>query len=571
MKRKIICLVSVLLILCTLLTSCGSVASLGKVLNKKYDLSPDLYKKATDLADLKGYTFDDSQTSEEFALFYKAEKNNATYKVLSLRSGAIVGTFNSNNKTFYDIEFIEDMPAFFVRNAVVDTAAIDALKDNNKKAQLNDIVAQIISGTLDINEILSDALNGYVETTYTLHDAAGAVVASSKWSDSASVYADVIIFDSAAYSIDENAGTLEKSADIPEYMEIGSCDFYNDDYFYIVDENKLTVYDRSFKHKFTYVAPHYGDDSVEDEIYNYNILNNGNILLQYTVTEDEDAKRYDMSYVEGDKTYKSSLVSKLISVKNGKARDVKLEYIVAQILTNTELYDEDKAEEKNAYNDKFENIAIICPIVNRKLMVSEADIDIVLMNNKAQAKKSLKIIEGQTADVATKIGDDQYMVKLLDGGSVIIKANGMVLSAMNKSLSRCGSYFIGNKAIYNLDLSVAFDLKEKDAEVLSRMNRAILIKAKTDVGYDIIKLLNGKEETIYSHNDSESKTEFYTESRNCYVIKDSSDQYSYYNEEGHNIVISKGKLESVTTSAKHTSQIFMVKSEEETNYCLFTK
>ncbi len=569
MKRKLLALISTLLVLCTMLVSCGSVSSVGKVLNKKYDLSPDIYKSAVDLSELEDYYY--SRSSEEFALFYKSEGTDMTYKVLSMRGGSIVGTFTTSENTFYGIDFIGYTPAFLVSKAVVDTDAIDKIADADKKTAVSDIVASLVGGELSIDDALDSALEAFVDTTYTLYDATGAEVASSTKVNDARQYADMVIFDCVAYDINEKKGTLSKAATIPEYMNIGSCDFYDDEHFYIVDDNRLTVYDRSFNLCFTYVAPYHGDESIQGDVYNFNLLNNGDVLLQYTVTLDEDAKRYDMIYIEDDVSYKTDLVSKLISVKSGKAKDINLDYIVSTILTNKDLYDENKSEEKNRFNDKFDNIAIICPIENRKLMLSDADIDIVLMNNDARAKKSLKMVDGQTADIATKIGEDKYLVKTLDGGSVIIKAGGKVLNVMNQSLELCGSYFIGTRAIYNRDLSVAYDLYENDAEVYLTLNTAVLLKKTTDVGYDIIKLIDGKEpETVYSHNDSESKTEFLAEDGdNFYVIKTSESEYSYYNEKGESILVSKTMLSEIAISYTHTSLLMM--STDGRNYCLLTK
>ncbi|MBQ7384815.1 MAG: hypothetical protein IJV72_08520 [Clostridia bacterium] len=573
MKIKLICLISTLLILCTLLVSCGSVWSVGKVLNKDYDLSPDLYKTAVDLADLKGYTFDKLTVSDDLALFFKLDTENSStsYKVLNLKDGTIVGTFEAPLNTFYTFEFFANSPVFFVSKAVVDSENIEAIAEDAKKAELLDILTKLIAGDLDIGEDVIETLKGYIDMTYMLYDSTGVEVATSAKANDAREFADMIIFNGVAYDINVKKGTLSKATDLPEYMDIGDCDFYNDEYFYMINGNKVTVYDRSFNHHFTYVAPRHGDDSIDD-VYRYHVLNNGNILLQYTITQDEDTERYDLSFIAEDTTYKANLVSQLISIRSGKAKDLKLDYIVSTVMTNGELYDENESEEKNEFNDKFENIAFICPIEERKLMVSEEDIDIVLMSNNGKAKKSLKMIDHQSAEWATKISDDKYMVSTLDGGVSIIKSGGKVLNVMNNPLDLCGSYFVGERVIYTLDLNKAYDLYENDAEVLATMNRAILIKKNTDVGYDIIKLLDGKEETVYSHNDAESKTDFHAETGdNFYTIESAEGEYSYYNEKGENILISKNELEVFTKSYGHTSVLLGSVSEEENTFCIIIK
>lgn len=574
MKRKLICLISLLMLLCTLLTSCGSVWSVGSVLNKKYDLFPDIYKTAVDLSELEDYNYSDKGSSE-FAIFYKTEGQNIIHKVISMRNGSVIGTFTNAVDTFYGVSAISGTPSFLVSKYVIDTAGIKSLSDADKKAALSDIVSRIVSGELTVEAVPESTLEGFLDTTYTLYDTTGKEIASAAKDNKAYKFADMVIFNCVAYDIDEKKGTLSKAATVPEYMNINDCDLYNDKHFYIVNNNSVTVYDRSFKHKFTYSAPVYGDDSLLNDDYSFHLLNNGDLLLQYTVKLDEEEKRFDMIYVEGDVSYKLDLVSKLISVRSGKAKDIELDYVVNKVFTNKDLYDESKEEIENRFNDNFENIATISPIVNKKLMISEADLDIVLMNNNAKAKRSLKIIDNQlvnpqTAYFARKIAANKYLVPTVSGGYAIIKPNGKVLNVMNNSLPLCGAYFIGTRAVYDLDLNVAYDLYENDAEVYCTLNTAILIKKTTDVGYDIIKLLNGKEETVYSHNDSESKTEFYAETGdNIYVIKTAEKEYSYYNENGENILIAKELLTEVTSSYMHTSLLLV--TSDGRNYCIIKK
>ena len=251
MKRKLICLISLLVLLCTLLTSCGSVWSVGKVLNKKYDLSPDIYKTAVDLSELEDYVYSE-KGNYEFAIFYKIEDSNIIHKILSMRNGSVIGTFTNTADTFYGISPVSGTPSFLVSKYVIDTEGIKSLSDTDRKATLSDIVSRLVKGELTVDTIPESALDGFLDTTYTLYDAAGKEIASATKDNKAYKFADMVIFNCVAYDIDEKEGTLSKAATVPEYMNIDVCDLYNDKHFYIVNNNSVTVYDRSFKHKFTY-------------------------------------------------------------------------------------------------------------------------------------------------------------------------------------------------------------------------------------------------------------------------------------------------------------------------------
>lgn len=541
MKRsKIILCVATLLLFAILLSSCGAtkispIKNLTKVLNADYDLAFESYTKAEKIEDLKGYITDEGFISDEFAVFHKLDGTSTTYKVLSFRTNTIILEFTTTKDTEYSFKLIEDQPALIVTKTVTETGD-----------DLLDLLPEITS-------------------TYTLYDASAQIVATSETHSGARIVDDYIIFDYVAYTADDE-GKLSKEFDLPEYMNVENFYDYNDNYFYGVNDYGIYVYDREFNRVSAWFIPDYDDDSIEN--FDLHILNNGDMVAQYMVVLDEDADKYDVTIVEDGVTKKMDFVSVLISAKNGKAKNIDLDYVISYVMTNNDLYDDD--EENNYFTDSFENIAIINPIVDGKILYSGADKDIVIMNNKAKATKSLKVVDYQTAEIPEPIGEGLYAVETLEGGVLVIDEKGKLVHAFNNSaLSVVGDYFVGKRAVYDMDLEVVYDLSQKDVEILKIMGDTILIKSGTDKEYSVIALCGGEEKTVYTHTEK-SKTDFGVLSSYFYYIKNENGEFEYFNEKGDSIITTEEKFAYVGMSYEHDS-ILLVTAAKTVEYYVVKK
>lgn len=551
MKRsRIILLVTALLLSAILLTSCAggkiaAVKDVSAVLNVDYDLSSEPYTKSTELSALAGTTTNPENASDEFMIFALEDTEDytkTTYKVLSLRSDSVILSFTTDENTSFAFTPVQDFPALLVTKTVV--------------ADVEDF------------EITPE-----ITTTYYLYDAAAQLIASSETASEVTQIADLLVYDHVAYKVDNETGKLVKELEIPEYMNISYMVDYNDTYFYALTESGISLYDRSFNRVSTWTAPDFDDDSIYD--LNFYILNNGDMIVQYFVVLDEDTTKYDLTIVDGEETIKADLVSALITAKNGKSKELKLEYVIDDITRNSDLYDDDKTAEENYFVDKFENIATIRPIVDGKILSSEADKNIVLMNNKAKLGKSLKIVDNQAAELPTKIADGLYSVPMLDGGVTIVDAKGNVVHSMNNSLSVVGNYFVGDRSIYDMDLKSVYDLSKKDVEIFDTLGDTILIKSGADDDYKIISLRAGEEKVIYTYNES-STSSFEVIDDSVYCIMDDNGNYSYYNEAGTKLISTTNELTAIHTSYEHDKIVLVSVPEEITDtdkvtYFVFSK
>ncbi len=524
-KTRIVLLTAILLTVVMLMTSCASV---GKVLNKKYDVAADVYSSNVILSELTGY--EPIEYNGEFILFRSTDGVTVSNKVFSMNSATVVATFADTAFT-YDIDLYEGLPVFTVTKTEVD-----------------------INGE-----------GGILDTTYTLYDSTGASIVTTDYAPaSPAAFGEVIVYNFAAYDVAEN-GALTKACDVPEYLALGGCDYFNDEYYYTLG-NMITVYDHSFNAVATWSFPQYADQS------NSFVLNNGDILVQYVYTADEDAKKYDISTTADGESVKLNLESYIISANNGKAKKLKLDYFVQNVVTNYELYDKDAEKTENRFTKKFENIAYIVPIVDKKIDLSEANVDIVLMNNKGKAKGSLKLLDGEATGLPRKIGDDLYQVNTLTGGA-IVKGSGKLVKAYNNSLRRCGASFIGEVAIYDLELNVIYNLVENRAEVIGYVGDTVYVRAENDTGYTVLSFRDGASTTLYTYNESDTSPALsfsIVEGVGYKTVDSASGDHKYYNAKGELLATTTYDLVKVSASSEYGIIVMRAASSEDITYHVFS-
>ncbi|MBQ8331223.1 MAG: hypothetical protein IJX94_01820 [Clostridia bacterium] len=524
---KLLCLLSALLLTAMLLTSCGgalsTVSSVGKYLNEDYDPSADVFSQMQTVTELQGYAL--IQSNDEFAIFSTVTEQNISYKIFSMRSAKVVATIAENNMVC-TFATPKDVPALLVTKTV--TSA-----DQTK-----------------------------VETTYHLYDTTGVQVATSKSCDTPpAVFADKVIYNYTAYTVADN-GALVDGVKVPEYVRLTSCDQWNDKYYYVLTNSGLIVYSRSFETVCTWNAPSYATNFMVSP------MNDGNVLVQYTYLMDGDATKYD--YYETNYvgfTEKVDLVSLILSAEDGDVKEVDLDYIVMDLTPNYDLYDGN--EENNAYRDDFENIAVIAYIKDKKLDTAASAQDIVLMNNKGKAQKSLKMIDDQGTNLPSKIGDDVYLVQTLYG-SALMNGKGKLLESFYNSnvLRPVGDYLVGARTIYNLQMEVVYDLSENDATVTSIMGNTVYVKKNTNTGYEIIAFLDGENKTIYTHTETTKTTLTFLDGEYYEIYDPDTNTYRYYNADGKLLATIDYAPVRLCASDEHGTVLFWNNDGTAASYCV---
>ncbi len=527
-KRKLLALLSVLMIAAMLLSSCGfakkisKVSSFEKFVNAEYEYAEEVVAAAKALTELNDYAV--VNATEEFALLASVDEEDfsTTYKVFSYRTASVVLTLTTTEKIDYAIE-IGDVPAFVVMKT-------EEVEDDTK-------------------------------TTYTAYDATGAELLSTKYAfDTPSEYADLVLYGNAVYSVADD-GKLTKAADVPENLKIGAPHQWNDEYFYFFDDGSVQIFDRNF----AYVSSWYAPSSIaQGDMF---VLDNGDVLIQYMNELDAHAEKFDFYWVAEGETAKYDLVTKLMTAKNGKVKDIEMDYVIETLISAYELRE---VYEEDLLAGKVENVAYIRPIVDQKIDYSESAMDAVLMNNKGKILKSAKIVDDQYAeDIPELVADGVYLVKTLHG-DVLTDAKGEVLVALyNSALRIVGDYIVGEQAIYDLSMNKVYDLRENDAMVMTTMDNTVFVMKgdDTELAYEIIAFCGGEQKTVATFDVKNENNKLFVpiENADVYAILDeASEEYTYYSADGKELMKTKALLAAVMNDSYDPDTVLLFGTDDDT-------
>lgn len=553
-KVKILSLILAIVMLAVTFASCG-VCSYESVFNDDYDLSAKPVSEVKTISELEGYTFENS--NEYFAIFKKATSEGSasiTHKVYSFVSQSVVGVFTTTDTYSYDIRLCGNIPGFVTVGS----------------------------------KIKSGESTEETSVTMTLYNEKGTSVASADERVTAKAVGNMYIFNYAAYIVGEE-GTIQKKMDIPEYLMIDNINDSNDEYIYYFDDGevetenedgetvvensgdvKVVIYNTEFIPVATWTLPTYAD-LVEDMF----VLENGDVLVQYTKKIDPLAEEFDLyDFDNKGNVAKYDLVTLIIEADGGDTDEVDLEYIVSSLITNSELYDEN--EDNNYYNDSFDNMAIVNPIIDGEVDYSDSATDIVVMDNDGDISGSLKLVEGQMATLPKMIDEGIYIVDTAFGQAVV-DDGGDVIQYINNDVSVKGRYIVTSRAIYDSEMTKVYDLKANKASVVGAIDDTIFIKQKSGssnaiIAYKAAKYNDGTEikRTVTSSTASE---EFALRSEiGGYQLYDkTTSKYNYYTVDGKLIKSFDSSVSAICASSYTDDVIMSYVSEGKTCFCLFVK
>ncbi|MBE6693817.1 MAG: hypothetical protein E7589_03535 [Ruminococcaceae bacterium] len=497
-KTKSILLAVMALVLAALLCACssGSSADIGKLINTEYDLTEELYTKMEELDELSGYAYVGG--NEWLGVFADVDLKNGTsaYKILNLAKGEVVITLE-NEDYLYTVHAEDGVPALHV-----------------VKTEIGDSIKDLLDSTYTLYNVNGDKL-----TTNDRYEPE----APEMFTD------DLLIYDHAAYSVDEN-GNASHAFDIPEYlMPMGSYTAQSTDkYFVLTYSEKAVVLDREFNRVSSYVFPENATGGAE-----CNVLNNGNLLVQYFAELPEDATDYDVycgadgadfASLEANKKY--DMVSLLVDASNGSTRELSLDWCVAYSVCGSEI----RRLGDGQIADGVENLAVVLPIIDKRLCGGEGYIRTALLSNDGKLEW-VQYVENQGFNTPTKIADGVYYMATLDG-AVLLDKDGKVTKTLNHpNLVQVGAYFIGDVAIYDLELNSVYNLAQNDAEVLGVVGGSVFVEQETEDGYKIVMLRGGEEKTVYTYDDdTKEQPEFELNGHFGYTVSDKeSGETEYYN------------------------------------------
>lgn len=527
-NTKLLSLVALLLLCAMLFASCGNstegiakASSYNTVLNPNYNLTADEISNVAEISEVSGYTF--MEANDNFAVFSKDlyEERETTTKVVSLRNGSVVLSVKSTVDAVYSIVLHDETPTFVAHKRYGESLAKDR---------------------------------------YTLYDAVGNAIDSQLYQlATPEVFADMILYNATLYEEDET-GKLNEVVTIAENYKLSSPDAYSEKYFYFFNKYGVDVYDREFKFKASYVTPTGADYVNGTSDYTTVVLNNGNVLIQYAMQLDPETTTYDYLTESGNEFTKYDLCTYILNVEKNKATEIDVNYVIGNMISCFDLLlAQDDDAENSYFTDKFENLAVVYEIADKRINTRTTGADIVTINNNGKITSSLKLADNQSANLPTKIADNTYRV-YTDYGIAIVNAKGdTLLTIYNYSLEFVGTYLVSPKAIYDLQMNTVYSLTENEATVRGTLNGTIFIAEEVnDTTYELICLRNGTTNSLCTIDTSDPNSNRFTvnDDDGYYAIYlNTTEQYSYYNAMGELLVTSDYPLNTVVNSSEHGTVI----------------
>lgn len=512
-KTKWVILAASLLTMAILLTSCSSVKPIktfDQVLEIDYDFEQTIYGSTGPISELDAYSL--YHSNNNIAVFSRGSDTNTEYKVYNIDSQKVILDLSRTNVSYsIDLSYVK-------QNVLL-------------------VSAVYYSGTLyDRSESGRE---------YFAYDTAGNLLESrnSSFSSAPYTFGDLIIFNGNAFELNDKTGALESVDDIPDYaLPASSQSMYNDDYYYFESANTISIYDRTLFPLYSYSVPSYAENA-----YFY-MLNDGKVLTQFSYKVEENAISYDYYSNLYGETVKYKLITYLIDPEKKTEKKIDFDYVISDVNSR---YSLNKSDEDNPlYAESFENIAYICPIVDKKIDSSKSACDVVLMDNKGKISKSLKLVDGQLAAIPKMISEDRYLVDMIDGSRVLTDSEGIIIETISSRISLCGSYFVSETAIYDHDLEVVYDVYDTpqgiSATIIGKSDNAVFVSEKSESSTIYYSFMDGKKRELYETKLSD-KTATATISTYGLYIRESG-VHAIYNALGEELITLSNMPTTVTYS-----------------------
>lgn len=294
-------------------------------------------------------------------------------------------------------------------------------------------------------------------------------------------------------------------------------------------EYSVSIYDNCLNTVLTYAPPAY--DVIDSEIPLFDlrnsshILSNGNVIVQYVVGQDIMAKKYDFMLLGG----KYNLHTVLLDVKTGKVKELKLDYILEEVMFGA-------ATEDMGVSQEVENVALGYIIEDGRINQSGAAAKLLSVRNDGKIEGALELpMTGTTMENGiTAVAHNRWLINTINGRSYIVDENGDVIGEDFDVVQRNGDLFLMDNRIYDWNLDVICDLSKENIEEIYVMDHSVFFKTRAGA-YKLFA--NGELKTIADEDAAadEKRIVKYL-CRGAYMVMDASDaagtKYEIYNDLG---------------------------------------
>lgn len=515
-KMKWVALVALTLATVTVFSSCalfgGKKGDFTKLIDEEaaYTDETVTYANASKVDALTGKTV---ANSRGYLVYFtdSVEKNGINYTqhaIYNAKTDSVVytvdNTATSRVKVTLDTMYVgHEMYAYFL----ITTASWNVDSDSHMvgrytvRTELYDGTGTRVAGVADL-EAYDDGFNdSYITVPETM--------------------GDLLYFAGVCYRFGDD-GKLNKAFEYSELADLPKIVDYNDEYYVAYDdyECRVVFYDRTLGEVSSYRMPEF-----EVEEMSMALLRNGKLFLQYSYELPADAKKYDFvaeeSFENGySELRKYDLVTLTVDAKNGKAREIKCDYIVEP--WGTQHY----IEEENAVisYEKIEGVAEAIEIVDGRL--SEREVFVIIDKKGAVTELTFN---GETVWEWMMLSDDRIAV-YTEAHEYLIDLEGNVIGKVDNA-RYFGDYLLCGNKVYDYDLNVKLDLYERNYALYDRTAEYLLLE---NADGDILLYTGEKDPYVIVEEDGDYYLDAIED--DYYVIvkmnDEENDEYEIYNAKG---------------------------------------
>ncbi len=517
-KTKLLSLLLIAVLSVGILASCSDISAtkLHKMINKDYEKSTEAATAQNVSADGTEYARNDA-----FVAFYDST-DNGSYSLISTVSGKQVADLSNTATVKYNIVTVGE-----------DAAIVTETKEGS---------------------------DGKTETTYKLYDSQGEIASIS--SPDYKAIGALVIFGDAMYIADAKTGALSKFGDYAPYAAIPNVYAYNDEFIFETYSDDINVYSRETLELLSnYTKPSYASN------YDFFILNNGNILIQYMVEYERygDEDDYDV-LLNGYQ--KMDLLTLIMNPENGKIKDIDCDYIVTELEARSLKYPGDDYDYFGILDEDIENIALLKPIEDKRINSDEKALFMAEITNKGKIKDAMKLDNGELCGNVEKLDDTHYLAYTTIGNIYVVNEDSEIIKRLNENTLSVGKYFfVEDEGLYDLDLNLIAKFESTSASTVNALpldSAVILVEtsvSSTDSTVKLTMYTNDGSKVIYDGKGSSVSDVDSIESVDVFYIETVSDDGAlttkYYNENG----------EVIATTAGHS----LVYSNEDEAFCIVSE
>ena len=312
---------------------------------------------------------------------------------------------------------------------------------------------------------------------------------------------DLIRIENKVYRVAAD-GSVAAVCDIAYYAELPALQAQVGDYYYaytdINAKSSIYVYDGALTLVQHYEIPSYANGGVW-------ILNNGNLLIQYSYATDLVADDDDYDYVV--EIAKVKMESYVLNVKNGKVKKADLEdWLVSDVIARDVVWSDDTEAGwgTKGFNADIENIAVASPIEDKLLNTAQTAKKHVILSKRGKAGDVIDgYIAGMDASTLVMLTTNRFAVKNYAGKWFLLNEEGNSLGEIPapNTINKNEKYMVIGDRIYDYNLSMLYDVSElRDQTMLAHS-----ILYTNDEGETLL-FANGEMKTVIGKDAKDTHT-----------------------------------------------------------------